>query len=232
MVKAHPLNFLPNLLTLSSLVCGCLGIVWTLELDVQFGVYMIWICAILDVLDGLVARALKISSELGIQLDSLADLIAFGLLPATLIYVLSAQYLDDPWPYLAFMVTASTAWRLGRFNLDPHQKLNFKGLPAPANAILISSFPTLVNQNIETFRHELENPLVWLLMVGILSYLLVSKIPLLGFKFQNLSWRDNKFRYLFLGVAGILGAFLGVSAIPWILIVYIVISLIWQYHNR
>ncbi|MGI9551288.1 MAG: CDP-diacylglycerol--serine O-phosphatidyltransferase [Aurantibacter sp.] len=232
MVKVKPLSYLPNLITLSSLFCGCIGIVWALDLNLQGAVYMIWACAILDLLDGLAARILKVSSELGKQLDSLSDLIAFGLLPATIIYVLSSQFLTQLWPYMAFLITVFSALRLGRFNLDTQQTVNFKGLPVPANAILISSFPVLVNQYSQNLRPELENPIYWLLIIGLLSYLLVSNVSLFGFKFQNLSWSENKFRFLFIGFAVILGFTLGVSGIPWIMLMYVALSLVWQYQRN
>ena len=231
MTKARSINFLPNFVTLSSLFCGCLGIVWTLIGDPQTGAYMIWVCAVLDLLDGLVARALKVTSELGKQLDSLADLVAFGLLPATIIFSLSLPHLDSPWPYMAFFITVFSAIRLGRFNLDPDQSVNFKGLPTPANAILISSFPAIMYQNLEILRPGLENPIYWFLIVALLSYLLVSNISLFGFKFQDLSWSNNKFRFLFIGLSAVLGILLGISGIPLIVTMYVVMSLIWQYQG-
>ena len=231
MAKFKVVQAIPNIITLSSLFCGCLGVVWTLNLDIKYGVWMIWTCAVLDLLDGLAARALNVSSDLGKQLDSLSDLVAFGLLPATIMYALSGQFLTGIWPYSAFLITVFSSLRLGLFNLDSNQSFNFTGLPVPANAILISSFPSLVNQNLTILRPELENPVYWLLIVGILSYLLVSKISLLGFKFQNFKWSENKFRYTFIVIAAILGLLLGTSGIPWIMLSYIAVSLVWQYQG-
>ena len=232
MARYKVLQSVPNFITLSSLFCGCLGVVWTLNLDISYGVWMIWTCSVLDLLDGLVARMLSVSSDLGKQLDSLSDLVAFGLLPATIIYALSGQYISGIWPYAAFIMVVFSSLRLGLFNLDPHQSVNFKGLPVPANAILISSFPSVVNQNLSILRPELENPVYWLLIVGILSYLLVSKIPLLGFKFQNFKWSENKFRYTFLVIAAILGLSMGILGIPWIMLSYLAVSLVWQYQKN
>lgn len=232
MIKVKHVRFLPNLITLSSLLCGCLGAVWAFELKMQWAVYMIWTCAALDLMDGLVARSLGISSDLGKQLDSLSDLISFGLLPAAVIYSLSSGYLHDPWPYASFIVTVFSALRLARFNLDTDQNIDFKGLPTPANALLISSFPALIDQNSDNLRHGLENPVLWVLIIGLLSYLLVSRIPLFGFKFQNLRWADNKFRYLFIGISAIALLALGTLAIPVIIVLYLTTSVIWQYHRR
>jgi CDP-diacylglycerol--serine O-phosphatidyltransferase len=231
MVKANILGFIPNLLTLASLFCGCVGVVWAFNHQIDWAVYMIWTSAVLDVLDGLVARALGVSSALGKQLDSLADLVAFGLLPAVILYILSTEYQTAPWPFMAFFITVFSALRLARFNLDKDQDTNFKGLPTPANALFISSFPALISHNSAFLRLGLENRLFWLLIVGILSYLLVSRIPLLGLKFSNYSWAGNKHRYVLIVLAVTLGLSLGVLAIPWIILTYLVISMVWRYGN-
>ena len=98
MAKINSLRFLPNFITLTSLFCACMGIVWTFNLEIKYGVLMIWICAVLDLFDGLAARTLKVASELGKQLDSLSDLVAFGLLPSTIIYALCGQFLEALFP--------------------------------------------------------------------------------------------------------------------------------------
>ena len=232
MAKAKILGFFPSFLTLSNLLCGSLGVVWALDHQTNWAVYMIWTCAILDLLDGLAARGLGVTSELGKQLDSLADLISFGLLPAVILYMLSTEYLSPPWPYFAFLITVCSAIRLAKFNLDPDQNTNFKGLPTPANAIFISCFPALMRQSSGFLRLGLENQFFWLLIVGILSYLLISKIPLLGFKFKNYSWAENKYRYILIVLGLVMGISLGILAIPWMLLAYILISLVWQYEQR
>ncbi len=193
---------------------------------------MIWVCAALDVSDGLAARALGVSSNLGKQLDSLADLVAFGLLPSTLLYTLSSEYIASPWNYSVFLITVFSALRLARFNLDPGQEVNFRGIPTPANALLISSFPHIMSQNAEFLRLGLENQFFWLFIVAVLSYLLVSNIPLLGFKFSDYSWANNKYRYLLVVLVVILCISLGVlSALPWIIVSYLTTSLIWWYNR-
>ncbi len=232
MSRSKILGFVPSMITLANLFCGCLGVVWVFEQQLHWAVYMIWTSAFLDTLDGLAARALRVSSELGKQLDSLADLVSFGLLPAAIIYMISSNYISAPWPYAAFIITVSSAVRLAKFNLDPNQSINFTGLPTPANAILISSLPLILHQNPDFLRPELENPIIWLLIVGILSYLLISKLPLLGFKFKNYRWSDNKYRFVVIGLGLILALSLGILAIPWILLTYIATSIIWHYTGR
>ena len=228
MDKSDSFVTLPNLITLANLFCGCLGVAWAFEGQLEWSVYMIWVCAILDVLDGLVARGLGVSSNLGKQLDSMADLVSFGLLPSAILYVICLEYLPYPWPFITFLVVVFSSLRLARFNLDSEQATNFRGLPTPASAILISSFPSIIHQNSDFLRLGLEKPIFWLLLIGILSYLLISNIRLLGFKFQNYGWSENKYRYILIGLGVVLIATLGILAIPWILLAYIVISVIWQ----
>ena len=232
MIKSKFLGFIPSLLTLTSLFCGCLGTVWAFNQQIDWAIYMIWTSAVLDTLDGMAARILGVSSELGKQLDSLADLVTFGLVPSVILYTLSTQYLSPPWPFVTFSITIFSAIRLARFNLDPDQSTNFKGLPTPANAILISSLPLILRQNPDFLRLGLENPLFWLLIVGALSYLLVSKVPLLGFKFQNFSWADNKYRFTVIALGLLMALIMGILAIPWILLMYMATSVIWQYNRR
>ena len=228
-----PLRLLPNIITSTNLFAGCLGIVWSFEGNLDLAVVMIWFCAVLDVLDGLLARAAGVTSDLGKQLDSLADLVSFGLLPAAVIYSLWMQIHPSPWAVMSFLITVFAALRLARFNLDPDQSNNFTGLPTPANALLISSFPTIIDRNQDILRLGLENQAVWFLIVGLLSYLMVSNIRLIGFKFHNYRWNENKFRYVILLSGALLIALFGTLGIPGIFLVYIGVSMVWQNgHNR
>jgi CDP-diacylglycerol--serine O-phosphatidyltransferase len=231
MEKSNPLRFLPNLITLANLFFGCVGVVLALNSEIRLAVYLIWVCGVLDVLDGLAARGLGVSSDIGKQLDSLADLVSFGLLPSVIIYSLMAGYLEIPWPYFALLIPLFSALRLARYNLDPEQNIDFKGLPAPANAIFISSFPAIIDQIGGNLRPELENPVYWLLMIAILCYLLVSKVWLFGLKFQSLGWTQNKYRYLFIVLSAILVIAWGVKAVPLVMLYYLVLSFIWQYQS-
>ena len=209
------MRHLPNLITLCNLFCGCLGIVWAFAGELHLAVYMIWLAAILDFGDGLVARLVGASSDLGKQLDSLADLVSFGLLPSVILYQLISQYLPNTlWPYIAFLVVLFSALRLAIFNLDEEQKSEFKGMPTPANALLISSFPTIFGQKSEILRLGLESPVFWVVLTVLLAYLLVSKIRLFGLKFKNFGWRDNQFRYIFLLISMLALVIWQIKAIP------------------
>ncbi len=224
------MRHLPNLITLSNLFCGCLGIVWAFAGELHLAVYMIWLAAILDFADGLVARLVGVSSELGKQLDSLADVVSFGLLPSVILYLLIIQYLPNTlWPYMAFLVVLFSALRLAKFNLDEEQTSDFKGMPTPANALLISSFPTIFRQNSEILRLGLESPVFWVVLTVLLAYLLVSKIRLFGLKFKNFGWRDNQFRYIFLLISLLALVIWQIKAIPIVVLVYLLLSIWRQY---
>lgn len=225
------MRHLPNLLTLCNLFCGCLGVVWAFENQFELAVYMIWLAALLDFGDGLVARLVGVSSELGKQLDSLADVVSFGFLPSVILYQLISHYLPNPswWPYLGFLMVLFSALRLARFNLDDEQTTDFKGLPTPANALLISSFPAIFRQNIEFLRPGLESPLFWVVVNVLLAYLLVSKIPLFGLKFKSFRWRDNRYRYVFLIVSLLALGLWHIKALPLVILVYLLLSLWRQY---
>jgi len=231
MVKSKPLRFLPNLITLANLFFGCVGIVLALNSEIHLAVYTIWVCAVLDVLDGFAARSLGVSSDIGKQLDSLADLVSFGLLPSVILYTLMAGFIEMPWPYFALLITLFSALRLARFNLDPEQGTDFKGLPTPANALFISSIPALIDQIGRNLRPELENPAYWLLIIAILCYLLVSKVWLFGFKFQRFGWIENKYRYMFIVLSAILIIAWGIKGVPLVLLCYLVLSFIWRYQS-
>ncbi|MDH3710392.1 MAG: CDP-diacylglycerol--serine O-phosphatidyltransferase [Cyclobacteriaceae bacterium] len=224
------MRHLPNLITLGNLFCGCLGIVWAFAGELHLAVYMIWLAAILDFGDGLVARLAGVSSDLGKQLDSLADVVSFGLLPSVILYQLISQYLPNTlWPYIAFLVVLFSALRLAIFNLDEEQTSEFKGMPTPANALLISSFPTIFGQNSEILRLGLESPVFWVVLTVLLAYLLVSKIRLFGLKFKNFGWRDNQFRYIFLLISMLALVIWQITAIPIVVLVYLLLSIWRQY---
>lgn len=202
---------------------------------------MIVICSILDFLDGAAAKLLKAHSETGKQLDSLADLVSFGLAPAAIIfhYMTNALYMlnqDNPvfvLAYAAFFIAVFSALRLARFNIDTKQKSYFTGLPTPANALLIASIPlTLVLVKPDSGTSNILMALmdnVWftLSLTFVLSALLVSPFKMFSLKIQNLKWKDNRIRYVFFAVCVILLITFGFAALPLFMIFYILLSLIW-----
>lgn len=213
---------IPNFLTCCNLLCGCLGIVFVLEGQTVPAAYFVWIACVFDFFDGFAARILKVSSPIGKELDSLADMVSFGLLPSVVLYkMLVAANAPEYVPYLAFSIAIFSALRLAIFNLDERQSDSFRGLPTPANALFITALPLLTGIAAILFYEY------WVLCLVTLvsSYLLVSGIELFALKFKNFSWRDNKIRFTFLALVVFLLAVLQLAAIPVIILLYIALSL-------
>jgi CDP-diacylglycerol--serine O-phosphatidyltransferase len=213
---------IPNFLTCCNLICGCLGVVFALEGRAFPAAYFVWIACVFDFLDGFAARMLKVSSPIGKELDSLADMVSFGLLPSIVMYkMIAATDAPEYVPYLAFSIAVFSALRLAIFNVDERQSDAFRGLPTPANALMITALPLLSG----AIAEYLQMP--WLLVVvSILSsYLMVSGIELFALKFKNFSWQDNKIRFTFLLLSVLLLATLQLAAIPLIILFYIALSL-------
>jgi CDP-diacylglycerol--serine O-phosphatidyltransferase len=215
-IKAH----IPNLLTLGNLLCGCTGIVFVLEDRSLPAAYFVWLAALFDFADGFAARLLKVNSPVGRELDSLADVVSFGVLPAFVLYK-TGQHLPFPVPYVAFAVAAFSAMRLAVFNTDISQSDSFKGLPTPANALFITALPLLP----ESIISWIARPLPFVALCIASSLLLVSRLELLALKFKNFSWKDNALRFTFLAISVLLLGILQTSAIPIVIMLYIVVSL-------
>lgn len=175
-----------------------------------------------DFLDGFAARMLNVSSPIGKELDSLADMVSFGLLPAMVMFVMLQDATQSEYiPYLAFSIAVFSALRLAIFNIDETQSDSFRGLPTPANALFITSLPLLTGPvAIALFESWIVTTIVVLS-----SYLLVSGIPLFALKFKSFTWKDNKIRFTFLAVSVVLLATLKITAIPLIILLYIALSL-------
>ncbi len=214
---------LPNFLTCCNLVCGCFGIVFVLENRNIPAAYFVWLAGIFDFLDGFAARMLKVTSPIGKELDSLADVISFGLLPALVMYKLIEGSTDSPvLPYIAFTIAVFSALRLAIFNVDETQRDSFRGLNTPANTIFITSLP-LLHDDVGRWLYQ---PGILVGITLVFSLLLVSRIEFFAFKFKNFEWADNKIRFTFLALSVLLLATLQFLAIPIIIILYIVLSLL------
>lgn len=218
---------LPNFITILNLLTGSVGIVLALQGNLVAASFCIFIAAIFDFFDGFAARILKATSSIGKELDSLADVISFGLLPAILAYLLLLNNTELPWlPWLGLIIAAFSALRLAKFNVDTRQSDQFIGLPTPANAILFASFPLILNSGQWQF---LTNPWIFLIVVVLFSFLLVAELPLMALKFKNFSWADNKLKFIFLVTSLLLIVLLTWMAIPIIIILYIIFSLAGNY---
>jgi CDP-diacylglycerol---serine O-phosphatidyltransferase len=217
------IRHLPNFLTCCNLLSGCFGIVFLLENRGIPAAYFVWAACIFDFLDGFVARMLKVSSPIGKELDSLADVVSFGVLPAMVMYKLIASSSSmESLPYLGFTIAAFSALRLAIFNVDTRQSDSFIGLNTPANTLFITSLPLLPSQVGSWLYQD------WLLIMitMVFSLLLVSPIEIFALKFKNFSWSDNKLRFTFLLLSVLLIVILKISAIPVIILLYIALSLL------
>lgn len=194
---------IPNLITLLNLVCGVIGIACLLESKFLFAIYLVIAAGIFDVFDGLVARLLKVQSALGAQLDSLADLVSFGVLPALLYYAYLQTLTAALVTGVVLLLPCFSAWRLARFNLDEEQRSYFNGLPSPAAALALISIPLLSITT--TGVSWLKNPstVIIVLLVGfplLVGLLMVSDVKLLNIKFHGYSWKANRHRYILIGL--------------------------------
>lgn len=216
---------IPNALTSANLLCGMIGIVYVLEGQITYGAYFIFLAALFDFLDGFVARMLKVSSEIGKQLDSLADLVTFGVLPSLILFKIVESNTDILFlPFLVLLVGIFSAVRLAKFNIDERQSDRFIGVPTPANALLISTLPFL-SERIPFFKDYLSNPYVLIGLAFLMSYLLVAELPLIALKFKDFSFSKNIFRYLVIGTSFIFLILFGIAGIPFAIISYIALSI-------
>lgn len=213
---------LPNFLTCCNLLCGCLGIVFLLEDRNVPAAWFVWAACVFDFLDGFAARMLKVTSPIGKELDSLADVVSFGVLPSMVMYkMLAASSSSDVIPFIGLMIAMFSALRLAIFNVDETQRDSFKGLNTPANTLFITSLPLLQG----TVGAWLYLPTTLILITVVFSFLLVSRIEIFALKFKNFSWADNKIRFTFLAASVLLLIIFQVAAIPLIILLYIGLSL-------
>lgn len=225
------LNF-PNALTCCNLICGCMATGAAFHGHFEWALLMIILGAVFDFFDGMAARALGISSPIGKELDSLADVVTFGVAPSAMLFQLFGLVQYPEWlqplmpylPYTAFIMAAFSALRLAKFNLDERQTTSFIGLPTPANALFWGS---LIVGQLPFLASPRFNAVFLFLFVLMFSFFLIAEIPLFALKFKNLSWQDNRVKYIFLaGCIVLLLLFMDATAIACIILWYIALSLL------
>ncbi len=207
---------IPNAITAGNLFFGCLSIIATfdenLRLDgenLTWAATCIFIAAVFDFFDGFAARLLKVSSAIGKELDSLADMVSFGVAPGMIFYFLSQEYLVFHQiqflplivvsSYVALLIPVFSAFRLAKFNLDTRQTDSFIGVPTPANALFICAIPFVINGSGPDFAISFFTSVWFIILYPIISsWLLLAEIPLFALKFKTYAWEPNKIRYLFL----------------------------------
>jgi len=220
------LKHLPNAMTCGNLLCGCIGLVMTLRGELVTASWLIGLALVLDFGDGFVARLVNVSGPFGKELDSLADMVTFGALPATMMFQLGWFQGLGSISYLAFLIAVLSALRLAKFNLDTRQSESFIGLPTPANTLIIAALP-LMERYQPQFDAIWKNDIVWGILVAF-SFMLVAELPLFALKFKSFGWAENKTKFLFLMASVLLMLFLQFAAIPVIIGLYILMSLIYN----
>ncbi|MEJ7683787.1 MAG: phosphatidylcholine/phosphatidylserine synthase [Segetibacter sp.] len=244
---------LPNIFTLLNLFFGCVAIVYILQnglmsLTTQEGELMLmlpakiyWasvyigIAAVIDFLDGLVARIMNVNTDMGKQLDSLADLVSFGVAPGMIVYeFLRLSYAQQEnglnisalLLLPAFIIPCAGAYRLGRFNLDKEQSYGFKGVPIPAAGLLIASFPLIYWYSNTPFSvNLLLNTWFWYALIAVVAYLMVSELPMIALKSKEFNIRHDLPKFILIIVAIVAGIFLQWLAVPVVFVAYIILSL-------
>lgn len=237
-IKKH----IPNIITLLNLFCGLLAISTIISGYWDQAFMFVCLGIFFDFWDGFFARIWKVQSPIGLQLDSLADMVTSGVAPSLMIFFLldkiqkddTSQYFltEDTWymgfvPYIGFVIALASCYRLAKFNVDTRQTDSFIGLPTPANALLIMSIPMIkYNADIDWLIEALGNPFVLVFISFLSAYLLNAEIPLFSLKVKSFSWEKYKMQLVFLILSLILIVMLEFIAIPIIILLYVILSVI------
>jgi CDP-diacylglycerol--serine O-phosphatidyltransferase len=248
-VKRH----IPNIVTLLNLFSGCIALIFAVYGNFIAAAFFVFLGIFFDFFDGLLARKLNVQSPLGIQLDSLADLVTSGVVPGVIMFKLISLTIDAPeystysdswnsifhWqgfklsvlPLVGLLIPLASAYRLAKFNLDEDQQTFFKGLPVPANTLMILSLPLILEyQNNDLMNSIIINKCFLIGLTLLSCYLLNSKIKLFALKFNNWSFANNATRYIFLMISIVMLIVLYFAAIPLIIALYIILSLLDRKH--
>ena len=249
---------IPNLFTLLNLFLGATAIIFILQTGqtiafinnegytmvdlpekITWGAILIFCAAVVDFLDGFLARLFKATSPMGKQLDSLSDVVSFGVAPALIMYqLLRISYaqeengLDISIAFLlpALIIACAAAWRLAKFNLDETQQYSFKGLPTPAAGLFVASLPLILKSppDLINITDYLINKWVLYIIIVLISFLMVSNLPLMSFKFKDFSIKNNLPKYLLLVIGIVAAIFLQWIAVPILLVAYVIVSLLFK----
>ncbi|RKT00031.1 phosphatidylcholine/phosphatidylserine synthase [Flavobacterium sp. 123] len=230
-IKKH----IPNLITLLNLFSGCIALVFALNKDFDLAFYFVCLGIFLDFFDGFFARLFKVSSPLGLQLDSLADMVTSGVVPGVVMYQMIANSSAFPtmnsdivfYPFLGFIITLGSCYRLANFNIDTRQTDSFIGLPTPANALFILSLPLVLQYSDSIIILELLTN-HWLLMGITLfsAYILNAEIPLFSLKIKKFNITDNVLQIVFLSLSLVFLLFFEYLGIPMVIIFYVLLSVL------
>ena len=240
---------IPNIITSLNLLCGCVAIMFAVSGDLVSASFFAFAGIFLDFFDGLAARVLNAQSQVGLQLDSLADVVTSGVLPGIVMVQLLSEALtgtsldisaifsstsnntsiESYLPFIGLLIAVASGYRLAKFNIDTRQTTSFIGLPVPANTLLILSLPLILNfQASQQITEVILTPWFLIIITLVSCVLLNAEIPLFGLKFKTWNFKDNAVRYLFLISSILLLVVLKFIAIPIIIFLYILVSLFWK----
>jgi len=255
-LKANQMKkHIPNFITLLNVLSGCVAAVFAVLNQIELAAIFVFLGIVFDFFDGMAARLLDVKSELGLQLDSLADMITSGLVPGIVMFQLLGMSMSGGWnlpdaqagldfaidprplawdaisvsilPFVGFLITMASAYRLAKFNIDANQTSSFIGLPTPANALLILSIPLILRyQGSEMLNDIILNQWFLIGMTLLSAFLLNCNIELFALKFKNWGFRDNALRYSFIILSIVLLISLKFLAVPLLIGFYILSSLI------
>lgn len=223
-IKKH----IPNLITLLNLFSGCIALIFAIEGNFGMAFFFVSLGIFLDFFDGFFARLFHVSSPLGLQLDSLADMVTSGLVPGFVMFTMlsSGGYQGVSWvPYLGFIITLGSCYRLANFNIDTRQTDSFIGLPTPANALFILSLPLVLQYtDLEFMRTLLKNQWFLLGLTALSAYILNAEIPLFSLKIKEFSFAKNKLQLIFLALSVALLVVFRYLGIPLVILFYVLLS--------
>ena len=225
-IKKH----IPNLITLLNLLCGCIALVYVSRLDFEMAFYFVCLGIFLDFFDGFFARLFKVSSPLGLQLDSLADMVTSGVVPGyVMFYLLTNSHYglltSSILPYCGFIITLGSCYRLANFNIDTRQTDSFIGLPTPANALFVLSLPLILSTFESGIVYDLlRNQWILLVITSVSAYILNAEIPLFSLKIKKFNFADNALQIGFLLSSLLLLFWFQFLGIALVIIFYVLLS--------
>lgn len=227
-IKKH----IPNTITLINLFCGCIALVFASRLNFEMAFLFVCLGIFFDFFDGFFARLFKVSSPLGLQLDSLADMVTSGVVPGYVMFLmLTSNYGQeaqaDYFPFLGFVITLGACYRLANFNIDERQTDSFIGLPTPANSLFILSLPLVVKySSIEFITQNLQCNRVLIALTFLSAYIMNAEIPLFSLKIKNFTWQKNALQVIFLVVSVLMLTFFSYLGISLVILFYVLLSIV------
>ncbi|GAQ48956.1 phosphatidylserine synthase [Flavobacterium psychrophilum] len=233
-IKKH----IPNIITLLNLFCGCIALVFAVDMNFEMAFFFVSLGIFLDFFDGFFARLFKVSSPLGLQLDSLADMVTSGVVPGFVMFCLLASSQNQIYgytilPYLGFIITLGSCYRLANFNIDTRQTDSFIGLPTPANALFILSLPlVLLDSNNEFITNALQNHWVLIAISVASAYIMNAEIPLFSLKIKDFTFKKNALQILFLASSVLLLLFFRYLGIAMVIVFYVLLSVVNNLINK